>query len=194
MDGRKEGGCVKGGGCVGFWHKLLHLHSNEMVKLTRRDKPGSYYLLRPESAPPTPAPPTLRLCRIHINLISYRWHPHSILVSSGQIWRLISYFRPNTIKWYWTDVSFHTSVPIQWLMEPSARRRPGETYELGWKGLIVAQGGAKQWISVAHCKKPKHYYRTCIYYIHLLVTILYFHVCSCNFSRTDVADSYSEVI
>lgn len=139
-------------------------------------------------------PPTRRLFRIHINLISYRWHPHSILVSSGQIWRLISYFRPNTIKWYWTDVSFHTSVPIQWLMEPSACRRLGETYELGWKGLIVAQGGAKQWISAVHCKKPKHYYGTCIYCIHLLLTILYFHVCSCNFSRTDVGDSYSEVI
>lgn len=106
------------GGINSFLH-ISDVPSSEMVGLTCRNKPGSHYLPRTESAFPP-----LRLCRIQINLKRYRWHSHSIPVSSVQIWRLILYYRPNTIKWYWTDASFHTSFLIQWVMEPSVCHRP----------------------------------------------------------------------
>lgn len=89
--------------------------------------------------------PPAGLCRIHINLVRCRRRSHSIPVSAGQIWRLISYFRPNTIKWYWTDASLHTSAPIQWVMELAVLPQAWER-RMSWgeKVMIVVFGQGRE--------------------------------------------------
>lgn len=167
-----------------FWH-INDYTSPEMARLTRANKPRSHYLQRLESAIFL-----LGLCRIRINLIRCRLRSHSIPASSGQIWRLISYFRPNTIKLYWTDASFHTSVPVQWTTEPTVCRRPERDIWVWVRRLWLWLGkGPRNETCGASLKEREVCSKECIYYSPPPVTLLCFHVCSCSLNHNNVTHS-----
>lgn len=73
-------------------------------------------------------------------------------------------------------------------MGPAVCRRPGRDIWVGVKRFDCgSEKGQEMNIAVLQCKKPETIIEHVLYtvhYIHQLVTISYFHVCSSNLSRT----------